>query len=118
MSAAPFGVMFVACVTEEKPPFNRSPYEPFRRHMSTEEYNVKTSILLAVLALTLTGCATVNGAHAVATPWGVGGLYSFRDKPALAGEPHERATDVQVAKALDAFEQQQDGDADVRVVAR
>lgn len=79
---------------------------------------MKTAILLAVVVATLSGCATVGGAHALATPWGAGGVYSFKDKPAMAGEPKERSTDIQVAKALDALEQQQSADEDVRVAGR
>lgn len=78
---------------------------------------VKTAMLLAVVTAALTGCATVGGAHTVATPWGVGGLYSFKDKPALAGEPSQRKADVQVAQALDAYEQQQPADSGVRVAS-
>lgn len=79
---------------------------------------MKTSILLAVVIATLSGCTTVGGAHALATPWGAGGVYSFKDKEALAGEPSVRKTDVQVAKALDALEQQQSANQDVRVAGR
>jgi hypothetical protein len=77
---------------------------------------VKTLIFLALTVATLSGCATVGGAHALATPWGVGGLYSFRDKPALAGEPSDRSVDVQVARALDNVEQS--SNEDVRVARR
>lgn len=79
---------------------------------------MKTPILLAVVVAALSGCATVDGAHALATPWGVGGLYSFKDKAAVAGEPSVRKTDIQVAKALDSLEQQQSTNQDVRVAGR
>jgi hypothetical protein len=77
---------------------------------------VKSRILmLAAIVATLSGCATVGGAHALATPWGVGGLYSFKDKPAVVGEPSQRSVDVQVAKALNNFDEQQSANQDVRV---
>jgi hypothetical protein len=76
----------------------------------------RTFILLALAAVTLSGCATVGGTHAVATPWGVGGLYSFKDKPLVAGEPSERSVDIQVAQALDHIEQS--ANEDVRMVSR
>lgn len=80
---------------------------------------MKNLMLLALAVATLSGCATVGGAHALATPWGVGGLYSFKDKPGLAGQPSERSVDVQVAKALDGIEQQQQSAGeDVRVARR
>jgi hypothetical protein len=79
---------------------------------------VKSRILmLAAIVATLSGCATVGGAHALATPWGVGGLYSFKDKAAIAGEPSERAVNVQVAKALNNYDQQQSPNEDVRVAS-
>jgi uncharacterized protein YceK len=78
---------------------------------------VKTLIMLTLAVATLSGCATVGGTHALATPWGVGGLYSFKDKSAVAGEPSQRKADVQVAKALDGYEQQQSTNADVRVAS-
>jgi hypothetical protein len=80
--------------------------------------NVRTLIALVLTVATLSGCATVGGAHALATPWGVGGLYSFKDKAAVAGEPSPRSVDVQVAKALDGIEQQQSSNEDVRVANR
>jgi hypothetical protein len=75
-------------------------------------------LMLAALVATLSGCATVGGAHALATPWGVGGLYSFKDKAALAGEPSTRKVDVQVAQALDHYDPQQSANEDVRVASR
>ena len=77
---------------------------------------VKKVMLLALTIATLSGCASVGGTHALATPWGVGGLYSFKDKPLVAGEPSERSVDVQVAKALDNVEQT--SSEDVRVASR
>lgn len=77
---------------------------------------MKSYLLLGVAVALLSGCTTVGGTRALATPWGAAGLYSFKDKPALAGEPSERKVDVQVAKALDSYEQTT-GDADVRVAA-
>ncbi len=74
-------------------------------------------LMLAALVATLSGCATVGGAHALATPWGVGGLYSFKDKPGVTGEPSERSVDVQVAKALNDYDQRQSSNEDVRVAA-
>ncbi len=75
-------------------------------------------LLLTALGIaTLSGCATVGPARAVATPWGVGGLYSFKDKAALTGEPREHSADVQVAKALDSYQQQQSSGEDVRVAS-
>lgn len=79
---------------------------------------MKSYILLGVAVTLLSGCATVGGARAVATPWGVGGLYSFRDKPAVVGEPSKRSVDVQVAQALDHIEQSTAGEEDVRVASR
>jgi hypothetical protein len=79
---------------------------------------VKSYILLGVAVTLLSGCATVGGAHAVATPWGVGGLYSFRDKPVVAGEPSRRSVNVQVAQALDRMEQSRTAEEDVRVASR
>jgi len=79
---------------------------------------VKSRILmLAAIIATLSGCATVGGAHALATPWGVGGLYSFKDKPAVVGQPSEHSVDVQVAKALNGYDQQQSANEDVRVAS-
>lgn len=78
---------------------------------------MKTLVVLALAVATLSGCATVGGAHALATPWGAGGLYSFKDKPVVAGEPSQRSVDIQVAKALDNVEQQSSGE-DVRVATR
>ena len=75
-------------------------------------------LMLAALVATLSGCATVGGAHAVATPWGVGGLYSFKDKPAVAREPSPRNVVVQVAQALDHYDPQQSAHEDVRVASR
>jgi hypothetical protein len=77
---------------------------------------VKTLIVLALTVATLSGCATVGGAHALATPWAAGGVYSFKDKPVVAGEPSQRSVDVQVAKALDNVEQS--SSEDVRVANR
>jgi hypothetical protein len=79
---------------------------------------VKSYILLGVAVTLLSGCATVGGARAVATPWGVGGLYSFRDKPVVAGEPSQRSVNVQVAQALDRMEQSRTAEEDVRVASR
>jgi hypothetical protein len=77
---------------------------------------MRTLIFLALAATALSGCATVGGAHAVATPWGAAGVYSFRDKPLVTGQPSERSVDVQVAKALDQVEQS--SNEDVRVANR
>ena len=78
---------------------------------------VKTLIALVLTVAALSGCATVGGAHALATPWGAGGLYSFKDKAHVVGEPSQRSVDVQVAKALDNVEQSPTDD-DVRVASR
>jgi len=78
---------------------------------------MRTFILITLAATAaLSGCATVGGAHAVATPWGAAGVYSFRDKPLAAGQPSERSVDVQVARALDQVEQS--SNEDVRVASR
>jgi hypothetical protein len=103
-------------------PGRKGPTQPlFRRAVQgaahTKEWTVKSYILLALAVATLSGCATVGGARAVATPWGVGGLYSFRDKPAVVGEPSQRSVDIQVAKALDNVEQRPTNE-DVRVAGR
>jgi hypothetical protein len=74
--------------------------------------------MLAALVATTSGCATVGGAHALATPWGVGGLYSFKDKTPVAGEPGMHSVDVQVAQALDHYDPQQSANEDVRVASR
>ena len=80
---------------------------------------MKSYVLLAtaLVVATLSGCASVGGARAVATPWGAAGLYSFKDKDAVAGEPREHRADVQVAKALDSYQQQQASGEDVRVAS-
>ena len=81
---------------------------------------MKSYVLLAtaLVVATLSGCASVGGARAVATPWGAAGLYSFKDKDAVAGEPREHRADVQVAKALDSYQQQQQSSGeDVRVAS-
>jgi hypothetical protein len=75
-------------------------------------------LMLAAIVATASGCATVGGAHALATPWGVGGLYTFKDKPKLAGEPSTRKVDVLVAQALDHYDPQQSANEDVRVASR
>lgn len=77
---------------------------------------MKNLMLLALAVATLSGCA-VGGARTVATPWGVGGFYSFKDKEVVAGEPSQRKVDVQVAKALDGLEQQQSVGENVRVAS-
>lgn len=77
---------------------------------------MKSYLLLGVAVALLSGCTTIGGTRALATPWGVGGLYSFKDKPLVAGEPSERKVNVQVAQALDSFEQAI-GEADVRVAS-
>jgi hypothetical protein len=73
-------------------------------------------IVVTLAAAALSGCATVGGAHALATPWGVGGVYSFRDKAAPTNKPSERSVNMQVAQALDHLEQA--SDEDVRVASR
>jgi hypothetical protein len=60
---------------------------------------VLTAILLGALA-SISGCASIHSTRAVATPWGVAGVHSFRPeepRPTLRA----RAVDAQVGKVLD-----------------
>lgn len=60
-------------------------------------------ILLVGAAILVGGCTTAGGGRAVATPWGAGAVYSFRDKPAPTGKPGRQSVDAQVAQALDSI---------------
>jgi len=71
------------------------------------------ALMVATGALTA-GCATTPSTGALATPWGVGGIHSF--KPAPAQEPRASTVDKQVAQLLDDASQASK-DADVRVAA-
>lgn len=75
---------------------------------------MKTLIPIAVLVTLLSGCATAGGAHAVATPWGAAGVYSFKDN--VRREAGQALADRQVAQALDAYEQPENDN--VRVASR
>jgi hypothetical protein len=82
----------------------------------TGDSTVKTLMLIAGLAGLLSGCATVGGVHALATPWGAGAMYSFKDASSTADGERNRTADRQVARALDAYEQPTKDD--VRVASR
>lgn len=77
---------------------------------------MKTLILMAALAALLSGCATVGGAHAMATPWGAAGVYSFKDNSGSRQDARQELADRQVAQALDAYEQP--AKDDVRMASR
>ena len=69
-------------------------------------------LLLAVILTALSGCASVGSTHALATPWGAGGVHSF--KPETPVEPNEKAVNEQVTALLDKAEP----DDAVRVATR
>jgi len=71
--------------------------------------------LVATSALAA-GCAATPSTGALATPWGVGGIHSFKPQTAPA-EPNASKVDKQVAQLLDDASQSS-GDADVRVAAK
>ena len=61
------------------------------------------------------GCATTQSTGALATPWGVGGIHSFKPEKTPA-EPNAAKVDKQVAQLLDDASQTSK-DANVRVAA-
>jgi len=72
--------------------------------------------LLAATSALAVGCAATPSTGALATPWGVGGIHSFKPQTAPA-EPSASKVDKQVAQLLDDASQSS-GDADVRVAAK
>jgi hypothetical protein len=72
------------------------------------------ALMVATGAL-MAGCATTQSTGALATPWGVGGIHSFKPAPAQP-EPRAAKVDKQVAQLLDDASQTSK-DADVRVAA-
>ena len=72
--------------------------------------------LLVVTSAVVSGCAATPSTGALATPWGVGGIHSFKPQ-ALPAEPSASKVDKQVAQLLDDASQSS-GDADVRVAAK
>ena len=63
----------------------------------------------------LAGCAATPTSGALATPWGVAGIHSFKPEP-LPAEPNAAKVDKQVAQLLDDASQT-DQDPGVRVAA-
>ena len=70
------------------------------------------ALIVATGALTA-GCAATPSTGALATPWGVGGVHSFKPQTTPA-EPNASKVDKQVAQLLDDASQTS-GDANVRV---
>lgn len=72
--------------------------------------------LIAATSALAAGCATSPTTGALATPWGVAGIHSFKpeQKPA---EPNAAKVDKQVAQLLDDASQT-DQDAGVRVASK
>jgi hypothetical protein len=54
--------------------------------------------LLIIVAMASTGCVSIPGTIAAATPWGIGGVHSFR----VQSEPveHDRAAEAELHKRL------------------
>jgi hypothetical protein len=69
--------------------------------------------LMAATGALASGCATTPSTGALATPWGVGGIHSFKPAP-VQPEPRASKVDKQVAQLLDDASQVSK-DADVRV---
>ena len=72
--------------------------------------------LIAATSALAAGCAATPTTGAVATPWGVGGIHSFKPQE-LPPEPNASKVDKQVAQLLDDASQA-DKDPDVRVAAK
>jgi hypothetical protein len=72
------------------------------------------AILFGALA-SISGCASIHSTRAIATPWGVGGVHSFRPAEPIPA-PKARIAEAQVAKLLD--EQAGDDLMPTRVAAR
>jgi hypothetical protein len=71
--------------------------------------------LLMVAATSITGCATLESTRVIATPWGAGGIHSFRPAKSLQ-QPRAQEVDAQIAQLL-ATPEQPEG-AEVQVAAR
>ena len=75
-------------------------------------------IIASILAISAVagGCATTATTGALATPWGVAGIHSFKPEQ-LPAQPNAAKVDKQVAQLLDDASQV-DKDADVRVASK
>ena len=73
------------------------------------------ALIAATSALTA-GCAATRSTGALATPWGVGGIHSFKPQT-MPAEPNEAKVNKQVAQLLDDASQASK-DPDVRVAAK
>lgn len=72
------------------------------------------AILFGALA-SISGCASIHSTRAIATPWAVGGVHSFRPEDS-SPIPRARSAEAQIAKLLD--EQASDDLTLTRVAAR
>lgn len=61
--------------------------------------HILIGLIGAMVLSAVSGCTTIGGAQAVATPWGAGGVYAF--KPAKAIAPNAKRANAQVAQLLD-----------------
>ena len=75
---------------------------------------VAISLIVATSAVAA-GCAATPATGALATPWGVGGIHSFKPRN-KAQEPNASKVDQQVAQLLDDASQAPK-DSSVRVAA-
>jgi starvation-inducible outer membrane lipoprotein len=71
---------------------------------------------IVAMSAVLAGCAATPTTGALATPWGVAGIHSFKPEKTPA-EPNAAKVDKQVAQLLDDASQT-DKDAGVRVAAK
>ena len=77
-----------------------------------------TLALIVTATIVLTGCAATPTTGALATPWGIGGIHSFKPQKAPP-EPNAATVDKQVAQLLDdASRSTDEADAKVRVAAK
>lgn len=75
-------------------------------------------IIASIMAMSAlaAGCAATQSTGALATPWGVGGIHSFKPEQTPA-EPNAAKVNKQVAQLLDDASQA-DKDPSVRVAAK
>jgi hypothetical protein len=81
---------------------------------------LRNTILVLIVTTTavLAGCASTANTGALATPWGVGGIHSFKPQK-MPPEPNAAKVDKQVAQLLDdASQPTDDADTKVRVAAK
>ena len=77
---------------------------------------IMTLALIVMASAVAAGCAATQSTGALATPWGVAGVHSFKPQQ-TPPEPNAAKVDKQVAQLLDDASQA-DKDADVRVASK